>query len=241
MTRPMSVPMSGDGTGLGQVMLAARDVSTGYHGVPVVRNLDLEVRAGEVVLLAGPNGAGKTTTMMTLAGAIVPLSGMTEFAGSPTRLPMHKRVRLGLGVVTERRSIFSGLTVADNLRLGRGTIDDALDHFPELRARLDVSAGQLSGGEQQMLSLARVIAAKPRAVIADEMSLGLAPIVVKRLLAVLRHAADDGAAVLIVEQHVRVALEIADRACFLKRGSVVLSGDSAQLRSQEREIEEVYL
>lgn len=237
----MSVPDSDDLRSPRPAMLAARDVSTGYHGVPVVRHLDLEVRAGEVVLLAGPNGAGKTTTMMTLAGAIRPLSGTTEFAGSTTRLPMHKRVRLGLGVVTERRSIFSSLTVADNLRLGRGPVEDALTHFPELRARLEVSAGQLSGGEQQMLSLARVIAAKPRAVIADEMSLGLAPIIVKRLLAALRSAADEGAAVLIVEQHVRVALQIADRACFLRRGSIVLSGDSARLRNQEREIEEVYL
>jgi branched-chain amino acid transport system ATP-binding protein len=225
----------------GDVMLAARGVSTGYHGVPVVRDLDLEIRAGEVVLLAGPNGAGKTTTMMTLAGAIRPLSGTTEFAGSPTRLPMHKRVRLGLGVVTERRAIFSGLTVADNLRLGRAPVPDALAPFPELQARLHVKAGQLSGGEQQMLSLARVIAAQPRAVIADEMSLGLAPIVVKRLLGVLRSAADHGAAVLIVEQHVRVALEIADRACFLKRGAIVLSGSSSQLRGKDREIEEVYL
>ncbi|MBV9803711.1 MAG: ABC transporter ATP-binding protein [Solirubrobacterales bacterium] len=228
-------------TGPGPVMLAARDVSTGYHGVPVVRGLNLEVRAGEVVLLAGPNGAGKTTTMMTLAGAIRPLSGTTEFAGEPTRLPMHKRVRLGMGVVTEKRSIFYGLTVADNLRLGRGTKEDALGYFPELRERLGVKAGQLSGGEQQMLSLARVIAARPRAVIADEMSLGLAPILVKRLLAALRNAADNGAAVLIVEQHVRVALEMADRACFLKRGSIVLHGSAAQLRNQEREIEDVYL
>jgi ABC-type branched-subunit amino acid transport system ATPase component len=225
----------------GQVMLAARGVSTGYHGVPVVRDLDLEVRAGEVVLLAGPNGAGKTTTMMTLAGAIRPLSGTTEFAGSPTRLPMHKRVRLGLGVVTERRAIFRGLTVADNLRLGRAPVQDALATFPELRARVHVRAGQLSGGEQQMLSLARVIAARPRAVIADEMSLGLAPIVVMRLLEALRSAADHGAAVLIVEQHVRVALEMADRACFLKSGSIALSGSSSQLRGRESEIEEVYL
>jgi len=132
----MSVPASDDLTSPRPAMLAARDVSTGYHGVPVVRNLDLEVRAGEVVLLAGPNGAGKTTTMMTLAGAIRPLSGSTEFAGAATRLPMHKRVRLGLGVVTERRSIFSSLTVAENLRLGRGPVEDALAHFPELRARL---------------------------------------------------------------------------------------------------------
>jgi branched-chain amino acid transport system ATP-binding protein len=223
------------------VMLAARNVSAGYHGVPVVRNLELEVCAGEVVLLAGPNGAGKTTTMMTLAGALRPLGGITEFAGAPTALPMHRRVRLGLGVVTERRSIFSGLTVAENLRLGRGAPEDALAHFPELRARVDIRAGQLSGGEQQMLSLARVMGARPRAVIADEMSLGLAPIIVKRLLAALRSAADAGAAVLIVEQHVRVALEMADRACFLKRGEIVLSGSSAQVRNQEREIEEVYL
>jgi branched-chain amino acid transport system ATP-binding protein len=223
------------------VRLAARGLSAGYHGVPAVREIDLEVRAGEVVLLAGPNGAGKTTTMMTLAGAIRPLAGTTEFDGAVTALPMHKRVRLGLGVVTERRSIFSGLTLADNLRLGRGSVDDALDHFPELRARLGVKAGSLSGGEQQMLSLARVIAAKPKAVIADEMSLGLAPIVVKRLLAALRRAADEGAAVLIVEQHVRVGLETADRACFLNRGRIVLSGTAAELKDKDRAIEEVYL
>ncbi len=222
-------------------MLAAHNLSAGYHGVPVVRNLELEVRAGEVVLLAGPNGAGKTTTMMTLAGALRPLGGITEFAGAPTTLPIHRRVRLGLGVVTERRSIFSRLTVAENLRLGRGAPEDALAHFPELRARLDIRAGQLSGGEQQMLSLARVMGARPRAVIADEMSLGLAPILVKRLLTALRSTADAGAAVLIVEQHVRVALEVADRACFLRRGAIVLSGSSAQVRNQEREIEEVYL
>jgi len=223
------------------VRLAARGLSAGYHGVPAVWDVDLEVRAGEVVLLAGPNGAGKTTTMMTLAGAIRPLSGTTSFDGAVTTLPMHKRVRLGLGVITERRSIFSRLTVAENLRLGRGSTAIALDHFPELRMRLGVKAGSLSGGEQQMLSLARVIAAKPTAVIADEVSLGLAPIVVKRLLAALRRAADEGAAVLIVEQHVRVALQTADRACFLNRGRIVLSGSAAELKDKQREIEEVYL
>ena len=223
------------------VRLAAHGLSAGYHGVPAIWDVELEVRSGEVVLLAGPNGAGKTTTMMTLAGGIRPLSGTTAFDGSVTTLPMHKRVRLGLGVITERRSIFSRLTVADNLRLGRGSSDIALEHFPELRMRLGVKAGSLSGGEQQMLSLARVIAARPKAVIADEVSLGLAPIVVKRLLAALRQAADGGAAVLIVEQHVRVALETADRACFLKRGRIVLSGSAAELRNKQREIEEVYL
>jgi branched-chain amino acid transport system ATP-binding protein len=223
------------------VILAARGLSAGYHGVPVVRDLDLEVRAGEVTLLAGPNGAGKTTTMMALAGALRPLGGLTEFDGAPTALPMHRRVRLGLGVVTERRSIFFGLTVADNLRLGRGRSEDALDHFPELRARMGVRAGLLSGGEQQMLSLARVIAARPKALIVDEMSLGLAPIIVQRLLGALRAAADAGAAVLIVEQHVRVALDFADQACFLHSGSVALRGAAAELRGREREIEQVYL
>jgi branched-chain amino acid transport system ATP-binding protein len=223
------------------VVLAARGLSAGYHGVPVVRDVDLEVRAGEVVLLAGPNGAGKTTTMMTLAGALRPIAGETELGGVATTLPMHKRVRLGLGVVTERRSIFSKLTVADNLRLGRGSVTDALAHFPELQARLGLQAGLLSGGEQQMLSLARVIAAKPKAILADEMSLGLAPIIVKRLLSALRSAADEGAAVLIVEQHVRVALEVADHACFLARGKVALRGSCADLRDRRGEIEDVYL
>ena len=161
--------------------------------------------------------------------------------GAATGLPMHKRVRLGLGVVTERRSIFSGLSVTDNLRLGRGSPEAALEAFPELRARVGVRAGLLSGGEQQMLSLARVLAARPKAILADEMSLGLAPIVVKRLLAALRAAADGGAAVLIVEQHVRVALDVADHACFLARGRVALRGPCAELRGRSREIEDVYL
>lgn len=225
----------------GPVLLAARGLSAGYHGVPVVRDLDVEVRAGEVVLLAGPNGAGKTTTMMTLAGAIGALSGQTELEGAPTALAMHRRVRLGLGVVTERRSVFSGLSVLDNLRLGRGDPEVALDHFPELRPRLRLRAGLLSGGEQQMLSLARVVAARPKVVLADEMSLGLAPIVVKRLLTALRSAANAGAAVLMVEQHVRVALDVADRAYFLSRGRIALEGTREELEGREREIERVYL
>lgn len=223
------------------VVLAARGLSTGYHGVPVVRELDLEVAAGELVLLAGPNGAGKSTTLMTLAGAHRPLTGTTEFDGAVSTQPMHLRVRRGLGVVTEKRSIFYSLSVSENLRLGRGDPDLALEQFPELRPRASVRAGLLSGGEQQMLSLARVLAARPKALIVDEMSLGLAPIIVSRLLAALRTAADGGAAVLMVEQHVRVALEIADRACFLRGGRIVLEGTPAQLRGRERDIEEVYL
>ena len=242
----MSVPSSGapspSAPGAGAVaMLAARGLSAGYHGVPVVRDLELAVAPGELLLLAGPNGAGKSTTLMTLAGALAPLDGTTEFDGAATRAPMHVRVRHGLGIVTEKRAIFYGLTVSENLRLGRGDPEEALGHFPELRTRIGVRAGLLSGGEQQMLSLARVMAARPKALIVDEMSLGLAPIIVNRLLEALRAAADGGAAVLMVEQHVRVALDVVDRACFLRAGHIVLEGTPEQLRGRDQEIEEVYL
>ncbi|MGH3321042.1 MAG: ABC transporter ATP-binding protein [Streptosporangiaceae bacterium] len=221
--------------------IAARGVSAGYHGVPVIRDVDLAVCPGEVVLLAGPNGAGKTTTVMTLAGALKPLAGRTEIDGEATDLPLFRRVRWGVGVVTEQRSVFARLTLAENLRLGRGATALALRYFPELEKRLRVRAGLLSGGEQQMLSLARVLAAQPAIILADEMSLGLAPAVVTRLHGALRSAADAGSAVLLVEQHVRLGLEVADRACFLRRGRIELRGDADTIRRDESRIEQIYL
>jgi branched-chain amino acid transport system ATP-binding protein len=222
-------------------LIAARGIFAGYHGVAVIRDFNLEVASGEMVLLAGPNGAGKTTAVKTLAGTIRPLSGAVELDGATTTLPTFRRVRQGLGILPEQRSVFGHLTLLENLRLGRGSIDEAMAHFPELEPRLNLPAGLLSGGEQQMLALARVISAKPKMILADEMSLGLAPKIVKRLLNVLRALADSGTGVLLVEQHIHLALGICDRACFLKLGTVQLRGDAQDLKHRQAEVDRIYL
>lgn len=222
-------------------LMAARQVSAGYNGVAAIHAVDLEIRSGEMVLLGGANGAGKSTTLMTLAGALTPMSGHVEQDGKPNKLPMYRRAQSGVGVITENRTVFMNLTVAENLRLGRAKPDRVLSYFPELEKRLKVKAGLCSGGEQQMLSVGRVLAADPRIVLADELSLGLAPIVVKRLLTALRQAADQGRAVLIVEQHIRVALDVVDRGYFIRRGRVELEGTREELRQSEERISDIYL
>lgn len=221
--------------------LQAAGLSAGYHGVPAVSDLDLEVHAGEVVALLGANGAGKTTTIRALAGQIKLLGGTVRFDGVGQSGPLFQRVRGGLGLLTESRCVFMSLTCRENLRLGRGSITEALTYFPELEPRLDVRAGLVSGGEQQMLGLARILAARPKVLLADEVSLGLAPLIVRRLLAALTEAAKQGAAVLIVEQQARLALRTANRAYILRRGRLALSGSSAELRDQESTVTTLYL
>jgi branched-chain amino acid transport system ATP-binding protein len=227
---------------MSEPILRAHELSAGYAGQPVVHDLDLAVHPGEVVCLLGPNGAGKTTTMLALSGELPPIGGMVEFDGRATRAPLHTRARNGLSYVTEERSVFKGLSTRDNLRCGGVAPADAIALFPELEKRLDVRGGLLSGGEQQMLTLARALCRKPRLLLADELSLGLAPIVVDRLLAAVRAAADEqGTGVLIVEQHARKALRYADRVLVMTRGRVrmVLSADEA--RGQLADIEMHYL
>ena len=216
--------------GSGEVVVAAHGVTAGYAGTPAIHGIDLEARAGEVVALLGANGAGKTTTLLVLAGEIAPMSGTVVFRGDARRRRLHQRARAGLGFLTEERCVFMQLTGWQNLRLGRGRPERALELFPELEQHLDKPVGLLSGGQQQMLALGRVLAAEPRVLLADELSLGLAPMVVERLLAAVRAAADSGVAVVLVEQHVRQALAVADRVHVLRRGRVVLSGDAAELR-----------
>lgn len=222
-------------------LLAADKLSAGYRGMPVVTGLDLEVNAGEVVALLATNGAGKTTTLMTLAGDLPPLAGRVLWKGIPTREPLHRRARGGLALVSEQRWVFMGLSTADNLRLGRGGIDRALELFPELRPHLRRKAGLLSGGQQQLLALSRALATGPEILLADELSLGLSPLIVRRLLRAVREAADRGVGVLLVEQHVRQALAVADRAYILQRGRVAMSGTSRELLDNIDEIERLYL
>jgi ABC-type branched-subunit amino acid transport system ATPase component len=211
-------------------LIEARNLSAGYDGQAVVRELHLHVRPGEIVALLGPNGAGKTTTLMTLAGELPCVSGETYLDGELTRAPLHRRVASGLGLVTERRAVIMRLTVSENLRLTRGDTEYALTLFPELRPHLRRRVALLSGGQQQMLALALAFSRRPRVLLADELSLGLAPMVLDRLLTVLRDAADEGVGVLLVEQHVEKALSIADRAIVLRGGRVVLESSAAELR-----------
>lgn len=203
------------------------DLTAGYGDLAAVRSVSLELHAGEVVALFGPNGAGKTTTLMASIGAIPRMSGEVLWRGRPAATTPHRVARDGLTFVAEDRSVVASLSTLDNLRLGRGGVDAALRHFPELEGLLKRRAGLLSGGEQQMLSLARAIAGRPAALLIDELSLGLAPLVVDRLLAALRTAADvDGVAILLVEQQARRALATSDRWYLLRNGHIAGSGDS---------------
>jgi len=225
----------------GSSVIEARGLVAGYDKVTIVRQLDLVVNPGEVVALLGPNGAGKTTTLLTLSGDLSPLGGEVRWQGVPSRAPLHRRAREGLGLVTEERSIFMQLSVKDNLRVSRCDIDYALALFPELGSRLKIKAGMLSGGEQQMLALGRILACRPSVVLADELSLGLAPLLVLRLLNAVRAAADEGVGILLVEQHVKKVLEFADRVYVMRRGEIVLSGAASDLKHRLSDIESSYL
>jgi ABC-type branched-subunit amino acid transport system ATPase component len=226
----------------GGPILAARDLHVGYRDALVLHGIDLEVRAGEVVALFGPNGAGKSTTLLTLAGELTPAQGEVTWKGEVgSGAPLNKRARDGLSFVTEERSVFTRLSAADNLRVGGADTARALELFPELRPLLRRRAGLLSGGEQQILTLARALARAPQVLLADELSLGLAPLVVDRLLAAVRQAADRGVGVLLVEQHVEKALAVADRVYVLRQGRIEFSGSAEEARRDLDAIAASYL
>lgn len=222
-------------------LIEVSGLCAGYNGAPVLHDLNLTVNAGEVVALLGANGAGKTTALLAISGAMAPLAGEVRFSGGVPNRRLDHLAREGMALITDDRAIFRGLTVQENLELGRGRPDDAVAAFPDLKPLLKRKAGLLSGGEQQMLSIGRALASRPKVLLADEVSQGLAPIIVSKLLRAVQQAARDGAGVLLVEQHVRLVLDIADRAYVLQRGEVSMSGTSEEIRAELGSVEAAYL
>ncbi len=221
-------------------MLKVRNLKLGYDNVPVVFDVSLDVQEKEVVSIVGSNGAGKSTILRGLSGLIRPMGGSIEFMGQDiTRVPAHKLVEMGIAHVPEGRQLFGKLSVRENLMMGAYTLKDdatkkdALEQvytlFPRLKEREDQAAETFSGGEQQMLAIARGLMCKPKLLMIDEMSLGLAPVLVDKVMDSLKEIRQTGITVLIVEQKVKEALELADRGYVLATGRIVQSGTSAEL------------
>ncbi|MGA7489295.1 MAG: ABC transporter ATP-binding protein [Xanthobacteraceae bacterium] len=231
-------------------MLAIHGLRSGYGKIEVLRDVSLTIERGQIVTLIGANGAGKTTLLKTISGLLRPTAGGVEFEGkSIVRRAPHKIVALGLSQVPEGRAILKRMTVMDNLRMGGFTRTDSriktdiaavFERFPVLDERRDQLAATLSGGEQQMLAIGRALVARPKLLLLDEPSLGLAPKFVTRIFLTLRELQAEGKTILLVEQNARQALQAADHAYVMERGRIVMSGSGRQLLN-DPEVQHTYL
>ncbi|WP_018685631.1 ABC transporter ATP-binding protein [Actinokineospora enzanensis] len=226
-------------------VLSIEDVSVERSGLPIVRGATVSVAEGEVTVLLGANGAGKTTLLEGVSGAIPISRGAIRLGGARIeKLRAWRRARAGLAHVEQNRTVFRDMSTEDNLLAAcgpEGSIDEVLDLFPELRKQISAPAGLLSGGEQQMLVVGRALLGRPRVLLIDEMSLGLAPIVVERLARAVRQLANNGVGVLLVEQFATLALGISDRAYVMARGEMVYAGDGRALMANEALLRALYL
>ncbi len=226
-------------------MLEVRGIETYYGNIPALRGISIEVPGGSVVAIIGANGAGKTTLMKTIAGVLRPRSGTVSFRGEEiTGLPSHKIVRHGIALVPEGRAILSRMTVRENLEMGAFTRRDAkkasldmdrvMERFPVLKERSGQLGGSLSGGEQQMLAIARALMSAPTLLLLDEPTLGLAPLVVADIFGIIREINAAGTTILLVEQNVKQALKVSSFAYVLETGRIALSGPSKELLQEPR-------
>lgn len=232
-------------------MLDIKDIDVYYGAIHAIKGISLHVNEGEIVTLIGANGAGKSTTLRTISGLLAPKNGDIEFAGeSIAGHKAHEIVKLGISQVPEGRRIFTEMTVLENLELGAFIRKDkdgiaadmkhVFELFPRLEERKSQEAGTLSGGEQQMLAMGRALMAKPRLLLLDEPSMGLAPLLIKEIFSIIENINKEGTTVLLVEQNANMALSIANRAYVLETGRITLSGDAKELAASE-DVRKAYL
>jgi branched-chain amino acid transport system ATP-binding protein len=232
------------------VLLELRGLEVNYGGIRAVKGIDLEVREGELVCLIGANGAGKSTTLRAVCGLLAAHAGSVRYAGADIAgTPVHELPRRGLVMVPEGRGIFPQLTVEENLAMGAFTRNDGdvardverrYETFPRLKERRNQTAGTLSGGEQQMLAIGRALMARPKLLLLDEPSMGLAPRLVAKIFEIVCEIAEEGVTILLVEQNARLALEVATRGYVMESGSITLAGDSTALLANPK-VREAYL
>jgi branched-chain amino acid transport system ATP-binding protein len=229
-------------------MLKVENVNVSYGSVKILWDVDFHIDEGEIITIIGPNGAGKTTIVKTIMGLLKPTSGIIEFNGNPIHLaPTHKIVEGGIALVPEGRELFPRMTIMENLQMGAYTSDEKEDTlkwvfnlFPRLEERQKQSAGTMSGGEQQMLAIARGLMSRPKLLILDEPSLGLAPIMVKKVFEIVKTLNTQGVTVLLVEQNIHHALEASNRGYVLETGRITLEGTSSELLDNKH-VKEAYL